>query len=64
MYEKELKALERASRLRQRSSIQEGMVDLATNDYLGLAHKKKLFRKAVKRVEQHAFFAPKASQFV
>ena len=64
MYAKELQALERASRLRERSSIKEGMCDLATNDYLGLAHKKKLFKNAVKRVEQHAFHAPKASQFV
>lgn len=64
MYSNELKALERASRLRHRSSISEGMIDLATNDYLGLAHKKKLFHKAVKRVEEHSFHAPKASQFV
>ena len=64
MYEKELRALKRAGRFRERRVFDSGLIDLASNDYLGLAEKKKQFRKAVKLVEGYRTFSPKASMLV
>ena len=64
MYEKELKALNRAGRFRERKLFSEDLVDLASNDYLGLAEKHSQFRKAVSLVETNKSFSPKASMLV
>jgi len=64
MYEKELYALKRSGRFRERKLFDEHLIDLASNDYLGLAEKKKQFKKAVKLVEHYGTFSPKASMLV
>jgi 8-amino-7-oxononanoate synthase len=64
VYQKELEALERAGRLRKRQLFAENLVDLASNDYLGLARRKKSFDKAVKLLREYDTFAPRASQLV
>ena len=64
MYGKELCALKRSGRFRERKLFDNDLIDLASNDYLGLAEKKKQFRKAVKLVEHYRSFAPKASMLV
>ena len=64
MYQAQLKALHKSGRFRQRKLFDENLVDLASNDYLGLAENKKQFRKAVELVESYKTFAPKASMLV
>ena len=64
MYKNELKALHKSGRFRQRKLYDENLIDLASNDYLGLAENKKQFKKAVKLVENYKIFAPKASMLV
>ncbi len=64
MYKNELRALKKSGRFRQRKLFDENLIDLASNDYLGLAEKKKQFRKAVKLVENYKTFGPKASMLV
>ena len=63
-YEKELSALKKAGRYRERKIFDTSLVDLASNDYLGLASIEELFDKATKRVKQAQFHAPKASLLV
>ena len=63
-YKKELEALKRAGRFRERRIFDGELIDLASNDYLGLAEKKKQFRKAVKLVGHYRTFSPKASMLV
>ncbi len=64
MYQTQLKALKRAGRFRQRRIFAESLIDLASNDYLGLASNKKQFKKAIKLVKKYNTFAPKASMLV
>jgi 8-amino-7-oxononanoate synthase len=64
MYENELKAIKKVNRFREREIFDESLVDLASNDYLGLAEDRELFKSAVKKVENYQVFAPKASQLV
>ncbi len=64
MYEKELEALKKAGRFRERTLYSDMLDDFASNDYLGLAKRKKSFQKAVKMVEGYDTFAPRASQLV
>lgn len=64
MYQKELEALKRANRFRQRNLHDGDMIDLGTNDYLGLARNEKQFKKAVKLLGMQSDFAPKASMLV
>ena len=64
MYDKELEALKRASRFRERKLYDERLVDLASNDYLGLAHKKKQLKRACKMLLEYEAIAPKASMLV
>jgi len=64
MYQKELEALKRANRFRERKIFEESLIDFASNDYLGLAHNKKQFKKAVKMVSKYKVHAPKASALV
>lgn len=46
MYEKELVALKRAGRLRERRLFDEHLIDMASNDYLGLSQKPKQLKKS------------------
>ena len=64
MYENELSALHKANRFRKRQLFDKKIIDFASNDYLGLAHDKKQFKKAVRLVEQYDAHAPKASMLV
>ncbi|NOR55097.1 MAG: aminotransferase class I/II-fold pyridoxal phosphate-dependent enzyme [Sulfurovum sp.] len=64
MYENEIKALKKAGRFRERKLFSDDLVDLASNDYLGLSHNKKLFKKAVKLVTKYDTLSSKASLLV
>lgn len=64
MYQKELNAIKRSNLFRERTIFDGHLVDLASNDYLGLASNKALFENAYKRVIQEQFTAPKASMLV
>ena len=63
-YEKELKALKRSGRYRKRKLFNENLIDFASNDYLGLAHKKELMEEAYKRISTYESHASKASMLV
>jgi len=64
MYEKELVALKKAGRFRQPISTDFESIDMASNDYLGLAHKSKLLKLAFKKLSKYPYHAPKSSLFV
>jgi len=63
-YGKELAALRHAGRYRERRLFDADVVDLASNDYLGLAEEKSLFDAAVARLQGEKVHAPKASMLV
>ncbi len=64
MYSHELLALKRAGRFRSRRVFDEELVDLASNDYLGLATDKKQLKKAMKLLSKYKTIAPKSSMLV
>lgn len=64
MYENEIRALKKAGRFRERLLFDEDLIDLASNDYLGLSGKKKQLKKAFKLLKRHHAFSPKASMLV
>lgn len=64
MYENEIKALKKAGRFRERKLFDDDLEDLASNDYLGLSHNKKLFKKAVSLVSKYDTLSSKASMLV
>ena len=64
MYEKELEALRRSGRFREPIMADPEAIDMASNDYLGLAHRKKLLKKACGRVKKFPWHGPKSSLFV
>ena len=64
MYEKELKAIKKSNRFRQRIVYEDNLLDLASNDYLGLAKNKELFTAAYNRVLKEQYHSPKASMLV
>lgn len=63
-YENELKALKRSGRYRVRNVVDETLMDMSSNDYLGLAHNKELHQKACKTLHHYDYHAPKASMLV
>jgi 8-amino-7-oxononanoate synthase len=63
-YANELKALKRAGRYRERHLSDERLIDLASNDYLGLAHRSELHMKACETLSSYRAHAPKASMLV
>ena len=63
-YAGELAALERAGRYRERRIFSDTVVDLASNDYLGLAENRALFEAACERLGREKSHAPKASMLV
>lgn len=64
MYEKELKAIKKSNLYRQRNIFDENLVDLASNDYLGLSSNQQLFQNAYERVLKSKYKSPKASMLV
>jgi len=64
LYEKELNSIKKANRYRTRKVFDTNLIDLASNDYLGLASKKELFEETYKRLYQEKFTSPKASLVV
>lgn len=64
MYDNELKALKKSNRFRERILLDSDLIDLGTNDYLGLASDKKQVKKAIKLLLAQESFAPKASMLV
>ncbi len=64
MYQKELNALKRAGRFRQRKVWDKDLIDFASNDYLGLANNKTQLQKALNLLNEYDTHAPKASMLV
>ena len=64
MYKKELNALKKAGRFRQRKVWDKELIDFASNDYLGLANNKKQLKKALNLLHEYDNHAPKASMLV
>jgi len=63
-YEQELKALKRVGRFRKREIFDKKLIDLASNDYLGLSKVKNNLKLAYEIVQNETFFSPKASLLV
>lgn len=63
-YENELRALRRAGRYRERRVAEFSLIDAASNDYLGLAHRRELHERACQTVASYPAHAPKASMLV
>ncbi|MGZ5208159.1 MAG: aminotransferase class I/II-fold pyridoxal phosphate-dependent enzyme [Sulfuricurvum sp.] len=63
-YANELKALKRSGRYRERQLINENLIDMASNDYLGLAHNQELHSKACETLKNYGYHAPKSSMLV
>jgi len=63
-YEKELKALKRSGRFRERHVVDNDLKDFASNDYLGLAHNKELHKQTCEELEKLPSHAAKASLLV
>ncbi len=63
-YAKELEAIKKSNRFRTRKLYNNDLIDFASNDYLGLGNKKKLFKKAYKLLQKENHFAPKSSLLV
>ncbi len=64
MYFKELNSIKKSNRLRTREIFDDNLIDLASNDYLGLTRKKELYENAYKRVLEEKYTAPKSSMLV
>lgn len=63
-YAHELKALKRSGRYRERFIVDETLVDMASNDYLGLAHNQELHQKTCKILQEYNYHSPKSSMLV
>ena len=64
MYYKELSLLKKKERLRQRQLFNEDIIDLASNDYLGLAENKIILKNSINHLEKLKFHSSKASLLV
>lgn len=63
-YEKELKALKKSGRYRERHVVDNDLKDFASNDYLGLAHNKELHKQTCMELEKLPYHSAKASLLV
>ena len=63
-YSNELKALKRSGRYRERLVVDDNLIDMASNDYLGLAHNQELHQKAFDILNEYSYHAPKSSMLV
>ena len=64
MYSKELNSIKKSNRLRKREINDNSLIDLASNDYLGLTTNKEIFNQAYKRVLKEQYYGPKSSMLV
>ena len=64
MYSKELQSIKKSNRYRIREVFPSNLIDLASNDYLGLSTNKTIFQNAYERVLKEQYTAPKASMLV
>lgn len=64
MYSKEINTIKKTNRLRTRKIYDEELIDLASNDYLGLSCNKELFDNAYKKLSREKYTSPKASMLV
>jgi len=64
MYQKELAALKKANRYRTREIYNKNLIDLASNDYLGLSENRKVLKKACKSLKKENYHSSKASMLV
>lgn len=64
LYENELKALKKAGRYRTREVLSHDILDFASNDYLGLAHNKKLHESTCQTLSSLPLHSSKASLLV
>ncbi len=63
-YAGEVAALKRAGRWRERRIFDANLLDLASNDYLGLAENRELFELTCKAFEERSSYGSKASMLV
>lgn len=63
-YKKELDAIDKSNRFRQREILCDNLIDFASNDYLGLSSNKELFEQACDIVRQNLYNSPKSSMLV
>ena len=63
-YQGELQTLAKSNRIRKRKIFPDNLLDLASNDYLGIASNKMLSQKAIIRFSNQTIFSPKASALV
>ena len=63
-YEKEIRALKRSGRYRERTLYDPGLADLASNDYLGLAERPELMYEAFEILKKAPSHGAKASMLV
>jgi len=64
LYEKELKAIKKSNLYRTRTIFDENLIDLASNDYLGLSSNHHLFQNTYEKVLKLKYKSPKASMLV
>jgi len=64
MYKKELEVLRKKNRFRERKIYPSSVIDLASNDYLGLAENKNIRKKAFLHAMEFDSHGAKASQLV
>jgi len=63
-YQKELEAIKKSNRYRTRKVYDSKLIDMGSNDYLGLSINKKNFVKAYQRVQKEKSFSSKSSILV
>jgi len=63
-YHDELQILAKSNRVRKRKLFSKNLLDLASNDYLGIASNKKLVQKVINQFSKQSVFSPKASVLV
>lgn len=63
-YAHELKALKRSGRYRERLIVDDTLIDMASNDYLALAHNQELHQKACEILKEYSYHSPKSSMLV
>lgn len=64
MYSKELESIKKANRYRVREVFNDDLIDLASNDYLGLSNNKTLFQNTFETLLKENYHSPKASMLV
>ncbi|MEA3513335.1 MAG: pyridoxal phosphate-dependent aminotransferase family protein [Campylobacterota bacterium] len=63
-YEKELTIIKKSNRFRKRKIYDKNLIDLASNDYLGISSNKKQLKNAISLLQKEDHYSPKASLIV